>query len=348
MFINTQNPDTAAHGTNASPCRRDLVQATGRFLAITVAALVVASALLPRDDSSLLRPLGEAAESASAVGRAATQSMDASGTATTRTYMLYHGGLTQTSPHIYIIYWGNWTSGDSYGVMNRLYYFFKGVGGSRWNATVTGYGSNCTVGTFSCPSSATMITNPANQLKGYWNDTRAVPSIPTQAQLAAEANQGAYHFNDWSPNAQFIVATAHNHGDADFRAAIAGQKGGSCAWHSSTWSNSHRISYTNLPYIPDAGTHCGMNFVNAGAAGFMDGVTIVAGHEYAESETNPLQNAWYAGPSTAQDENGDLCNGPSNKALTTSFQFSTGTFAIQATWSNYDEYYYGTGCAFWT
>ena len=39
----------------------------------------------------------------------------------------------------------------------------------------------------------------------------------------------------------------------------------------------------------DAGASCGANFVNAGSGGALDGVTIVEGHEYAEtlSDQNP-------------------------------------------------------------
>ena len=36
-----------------------------------------------------------------------------------------------------------------------------------------------------------------------------------------------------------------------------------------------------MPFLTDVGASCGKNFVNAGSAGNLDGVTIVGGHEYA-------------------------------------------------------------------
>ena len=45
------------------------------------------------------------------------------------------------------------------------------------------------------------------------------------------------------------------------------------------------ITYTNLPYITDAGSSCGEDSVN-GSSGTLDGVSIVEGHELAEAITD--------------------------------------------------------------
>jgi serine protease len=52
-----------------------------------------------------------------------------------------------------------------------------------------------------------------------------------------------------------------------------------CAYHSATSSAVSNVAYTNLPYITD-GASCGANFNGLGAK---VGVTIVSGHEMAET-----------------------------------------------------------------
>jgi serine protease len=77
-----------------------------------------------------------------------------------------------------------------------------------------------------------------------------------------------------------------------------------CAYHSATNSGSSLVSYTNLPYIPDAGGNCGANFNSApkDESGTDEGVTIVEGQEYGDSITDPVpKTGWYP-------EIGSLCS----------------------------------------
>ncbi len=99
-----------------------------------------------------------------------------------------------------------------------------------------------------------------------------------------------------------------------------------CAWHSWTaYSGGNDFSYTNLPYLPDQGSNCGANSVQNG----FDGWSIVGGHEYAESVTDPFLNAWYDSSGSA-GEIGDKC------AWTGLFAESMGgsAYAQQALWDN--------------
>ena len=68
-----------------------------------------------------------------------------------------------------------------------------------------------------------------------------------------------------------------------------------------------------MPYVLNMGTSCGETSVNAGAAGTLDGFTIVMGHEIEETVTDPGaedvingQNlgGWY---DFSGEENGDKC-----------------------------------------
>src|SRR6202045_133570 len=64
-----------------------------------------------------------------------------------------------------------------------------------------------------------------------------------------------------------------------------------CAWHDYTTPVSYPgvtpgIAFTNMPYVLNAGGGCGKDFVNPAPHGDVDGVTIVLGHEIAETLTD--------------------------------------------------------------
>ena len=248
-------------------------------------------------------------------------------------------GAVQTDPRIYLIYWGDWST-DSYGVMNRLWYFYGGIGGSAWGKVMTQYQQGCTPRTWNCTGA--YAGNPAAPFKSYIKDTtHPVPATPTQAQINAEAVYWAQNwFHDYSYNAQYVVALPKGHGDTAFKDPSKPD----CAWHdwasvgSTSW-----VTVTALPYQPD-NPGCYMNLVNGGSAGYLDGVTIVAAHEYAETITDPGLNGWYDAVTNKpnQWENGDKCAG-----YQTNMTFSTGTFPVTATWSNYYWYYHRKGCVYW-
>jgi serine protease len=93
------------------------------------------------------------------------------------------------------------------------------------------------------------------------------------------------------------------------------------------------LAFTNLPYIPDAGASCGQNFVNSGSAGTLDGVTIVEGHEYAETVTDQFPAGGWTDSSGAED--GDKCAWiSSGQGASQNISLTTGSFAVQSTWAN--------------
>ncbi|MDQ6615930.1 MAG: Ig domain-containing protein [Actinomycetota bacterium] len=98
-----------------------------------------------------------------------------------------------------------------------------------------------------------------------------------------------------------------------------------------------------MPYLTDAGSGCGENFVNPGSAGTLDGISIVGGHEYAEVITDQFPNGGWLDTQPNPNENGDLCSwiqGPSQGA-SRNLTLATGTFAVQSTWAN--DFNGGTG-----
>jgi hypothetical protein len=88
-----------------------------------------------------------------------------------------------------------------------------------------------------------------------------------------------------------------------------------------------------MPYVTDAGSSCGMNFVNGGSAGTLDGVSIVGGHEYAETITDQFPAGGWL--DSAGNENGDKCAWlSSGTGRSQNIALGTGSFAVQSTWGN--------------
>ncbi len=250
----------------------------------------------------------------------------------------FGGGSVQTAPKVYISFWGTeWSDTFSTGgyssavAQTYIEGFFGNVGGSPWNNVVTQYCQGVTVGTQSCGANADVIVNGSNQLGGTWNDPASVPNHPSQSQIAAAAQRLADRFQTSDPNATFMVLTPSGKSMRGFATRW-------CAWHSSTTYNGKNLAYAYIPYMPDAGTSCGMNSVNSTnnsyGNGYFDGFSIVAGHEYSEAETDPFPSSGWVDSSGA--ENADKCawRGMENITLGSNF------YAVQPTWSNASS-----GCA---
>jgi hypothetical protein len=181
--------------------------------------------------------------------------------------------------------------------------WLSSIGGNSWLSTVSQYGGGWT----------------GDLLAGTWSHSATVPAHPSDARIQAQAVTAAKHFGvGTSVNVQIVVATPTGHSSPGFGTQF-------CAYHGAV-SADPNITYTNLPYQSDAGSACGEDSVN-GSAGTLDGVSIVEGHEMAESITDPLITAWC---DSAGYEIGDKCAWINLQDITT----SAGTFAVQPLWSN--------------
>lgn len=231
-------------------------------------------------------------------------------------HLVYRNGPVQRKPSIYVIYWGfNVSGSDPSGEATYMNSFLNGLGGSAWNNVDHQYYQ--IVG-----GVHQKIRNSVGQLKGTWVDSTSIPSNPTDAQIQAAAARGVAHFG-FKKDGSYVVATSHNHNTSGFGTQY-------CAYHGDFISGGNDIAYTNLPYMTDAGGNCGQNFINNGNAGLLDGVSIVEGHELAETQTDPQPiSGWY---DTQNGENGDICAWL--KPPAGNVTFTTGTFAVQGIWSN--------------
>jgi serine protease len=256
------------------------------------------------------------------------------------------GGVI-TRPALYLVYWGSqWSSTDPYAAYETA--FFKGLfgRGDDWTKVATEYCERVANGATSCPKKAVHVGRPSGPLvKGVWfdNSSLAVPTdvlgvSPATDTVANEALRAAAHFGNTTPasnlNAVYLINEPSHYDSAGYGSYF-------CAYHTAVDSTTYgRVAYADLPHVDDVdnallgfATLCGKNAVNKGDAGRYDGVSIVAGHEFMEILTDPdVGTGWTDG---SGKENADKCAGIySGQGAMTDLRLSTGTFAVQSTWSN--------------
>ncbi len=260
---------------------------------------------------------------------------------------------------MYLVFWGSqWgtqstngqgnvtLSGDTKGMAPDVEAFMKGVGtsGETWSGVMTQYCEGVATGAQTCPANSAHVGYPTGgAFAGVWVDeSAAAPSNATGHQLGVEAVNAATHFGNTTQasnrNTQYVIISPTGTHPDGFN-TIGSQF---CAWHDYTGdptlpggavtSPDGELAFTNLPYIPDAGTSCGENFVNK-TGGTLDGVTIVEGHEYAETITDQFPAGGWT--DSSGNENGDKCAWiTSGQGHAQDITLSTGTFAVQSTWAN--------------
>ncbi len=269
-------------------------------------------------------------------------------------------GVTTGPPRVYLVFWGSqWgtastnaqgyttLSGDTRGMAPYYQAFVKGLGTSSelWSGVMTQYCEGVASGSQSCPATAAHVGYPTGgALAGVWADTSAAaPGSASGHQIGVEAVNAAAHFANTTAaanrNVQYVIVSPSGTTPDGFNTA----SGNFCAWHDYTGDSTLTggavssayglLAFTNMPYVTDAGSGCGMNFVNAGSAGTLDGVSIVGGHEYAETITDQYPAGGWT--DTSGNENGDKCAWiSSGQGASQNITLTTGTFAVQSTWSN--------------
>ena len=254
-------------------------------------------------------------------------------------------------------------------VMLQRFYAGLGTNSESWSKVLTQYcqAPGLAVGATTCAGSvgANYIPVPINgALAGVWYDNAAAQSTrrttcmiggphscqtgPSANQIASEALKAESHFGITSPaalrNVQFVIVSPPGASPDGFNQTLLSGAGDFCAWHDYTGSAAYyaarssnpgtsTVAFTNLPYIPDAGGACGANYVRNAR----DGITIVASHEYAETVTDQYpewrRGGWF--DNALGNEVGDACSwGAGNGDGAGLVTFATGTFPLEANWSN--------------
>ena len=274
-------------------------------------------------------------------------------------------GVVTGQPKVYLVVWGTgWGeqidgpngvdyANDPYHEIPLLTSFFSGLGtgGEAWSSVSTEY---CASGTTiveptnatTCASGTARVPYPGSSVfGGVWYDT-VTPSVasPSASQLAGAAQDAAEYFGNTSTDAVYMVLSPPGSQPDGFNNGLT--SGNFCGWHDYAYDSTTGIrtqqdsthpdvAFINLPYVPDAGFGCGANAVNPGQGGLTDGITIVAGHEYAEWLTDPFPAAGWSNVVTG-DEIADNCMWitPGHQGAMTDLTLATGAFAVQSLWSN--------------
>jgi serine protease len=262
-------------------------------------------------------------------------------------------GVVTGQPKVYLVFWGSaWgisgsdshgdltLSGDPFGGAPVLQRMFRGLGtgGERWSAVMTQYCEGVPAGATACPAASPHVPYPSGGvLAGVFYDPAVVPVTATADQVATEAASAARWFGNTTAaanrNAQYLILSPTGFHPDGFGTAPF------CAWHGVASLSGVPIPFTNLPYVMDLGTQCGMGLVNGpGPGGALDGYTSTAGHEYAETLTDPLPLTGWRDPALGHDgETADKCVPGILASLDkqpVNVTTATGTFVLPATWSN--------------
>ena len=335
-------------GDNCAPVRRG-VTAAAACIAMGLSLAVPATSLESlaansHQDSGLMRAGGSMEPAGSRVSAAA---------ATGDGLVHYGGGAVVTGrPRVYLVFWGSaWGtevvnaqgdltfSSDFYFGAPKLQEMFKGLGtgGETWSGVMTQYCEWVAVGATSCPNTAPHVGYPTGgALAGTWYDNRPVAIDATRDDIAAEAyNAAANHFGDFSPAAQYFILSPTRSKAGGFNVSPSSD----CAWH---WyvNKPAGPAFTSLPYIMDiAGSGCDTGAVNGpGPAGELDGYTMIASHEYAETITDLQPTTGWDDPAVNPGEVADKCTPEQawllGQAGGRNVTTATGTFALAAIWSN--------------
>jgi len=340
--------------------------ASARRLRLLGAALPAAAFLIP----ATVAGSTPVASSSAAHSVAAPQAKKSTAAAASQPLLQYQssGAPVETKPAVYLVFWGEqWAvgwkdvsnSGNVYSSAQAQTYitdYFKYVSSTAtaWNAVTTQYCSGVAVGATSCPSTKPHVTNPP-VFGGVWVDTTSPPPPPvvpdncavlacivpgTTADaanlLAAEAVRAEQHFlgTGNNPNADFMLMLP----EATTTTGVIG----ACAYHSQAQDSKGRwVTYSNMPYVMNMNVLCGENFVNNDDSfgnGFFDGYSIVAGHEFAEAETDPLPFTHTAWQDSSGNEIGDKCAWISPGTPGGSHDIGPDAaghrYAVQTLWSN--------------
>jgi serine protease len=302
----------------------------------------------------------QAAHDAAATGKAATGPETLS----------YGGGIDgigvmDQHPKVYVIFYGSQWGTQGKDANGNLTFsndpqkgaapaqmLFKGIGtgGEAWSGTMTQYcdGPLVKTGATSCSTSAAHVPYPTGGvLAGAWYDNSAKsPAAASGHQLGEEALKAAKHFGNTTAaknrGAYYVILSPHGTNPDNYQ-------GQYCAWHDyngdstltggAVASTVGDFAFSNQPYNMDSGQGCGVNFLNSGSKGTLDGWTMTLGHEYSETITdqNPA-GGWtnnVAGSAYQGQENADECawlKGVTGGAG--NVKFANGTYTFQGSWSN--------------
>ena len=214
--------------------------------------------------------------------------------------LLFHGGAVQHSPRVILLLWGpQWSaSATARKAYDYLYWFYKSLGttADSWSTIMSQYGDG---------GGAPVFGRPV--LAGVYQDKAAPPDPVTPADLAAEAAKVPGGGTAGAADTQVVVAsqpgTCFSDGfDGDPAGCASTTPDSYCGWH----AVANGRPYVNLPFQLDAGKACGQTAVNPGSRGELDGFSVTAGAEYADTITDPVPPTGWVATAAAAAGGGEV------------------------------------------
>src|SRR5579859_5882301 len=217
----------------------------------------------------------------------------------------YHGGPVLQSVEVVPIYWGAaWASGTNAQLTNQLDGFFDFITTSEYMDLLAEYSTSSTPIQHGSRLASARISNsePGTIVGGVRQVTDAQIQTALQGWIAAHTvpatTANTLYFIFLPPDVVSILGN-----DRSCQAY--------CGYHNHVGN----VFYAVIPFATCTGC------VFAGQ--FLDTLTEVASHEFAEAVTDPALNAWWE--TGVGDEIGDICNRQTTRL---------GGYLVQTEWSN--------------
>src|SRR5579864_7160019 len=212
-------------------------------------------------------------------------------TATASNGILYHGGPIIVTPHVYFIWYGNWSGNTALTILPQ---FITGLSGSPYFNIDTTYTNG---------SAQSVVNNLGFGPQVFDNYSQG--TVLSDAGLQAVVNQPLVNGTlPTDPNGVYFVLSSS---DVDQRGSLGEFCVQFCGFHTHATLNGVDIKYAFVGNIARCPAACAASNLgpgpndNAGA----DAMANVMAHELNESVTDPDLNAWF---DSIGQENGDKCN----------------------------------------
>ena len=192
----------------------------------------------------------------------------------------YHGGPVMTSGvHAYLIWYGNWSSGDK-SILSNL---AQSIGGTPYfNINTTYYnGSNVHV-----PNSVSL----SGQSNDNYSQGKSLSDAQIQQIVAAQ--------NPTDTNGIYFVMTAS---DVNATSGFCTQY---CGWHTHASIGGRDIKYAFIGNPARCPSSCTTGQAPPNGSVGADGAASIWAHENEEAASDPDLNAWY---DSRGEENADKC-----------------------------------------
>jgi hypothetical protein len=257
------------------------------------------------------------------------------------------GADIQLETQVSLVFWGSyWRSSTGRRARAHVVAMFQGIGTSSWARTITQYCEwfQSETGWFSEPPF--MVSNPkapADEVYRVYTDTGKPPATPKDGAIITELRKhdgdnflgGPHIYPIGLPIPAIVLPPGHE--------AYADRHDGFCSYHSWMTYSSGGDKYIQPYMVIDYGALTGPGSIlgcrdAVDSLSALGALTVVAGHEWAETITDPFDSGWYGKNTTA--EVADLCM-PDNLALFVArhnkpveVKLATGRFLMQQLWSN--------------